>query len=169
MVDGSHLSDEVTTCSMPVASVSSPATSGQRPSAVSMFDSVYMNEEAATADLPTPVPKPRTRNSATGQLSPVTDSANGRTTSTNNYLSSSLDRKKPDAPSILMEEVPPPVPPKKRHLLAASGAPHRLPPSPPSPISLSDEAGSGGSGGEGTFSFQSAVSLLLFCCEQGCD
>ena len=169
VVDGSHLSDEVTTCSMPAVSVSSPATSGQRPSAVSMFDSVYMNEEVATADLPTPVPKPRTRNSATGQLSPVTDSANGRTTSTNNYLSSSLDRKKPDAPSILMEEVPPPVPPKKRHLLAASGAPHRLPPSPPSPISLSDEAGSGGSGGEGTFSFHSAVSLLLFCCEQGCE
>lgn len=162
--DGGSSSDEVTTGKMPAASVSSPATSGQRSSAVSSFDSVYMNEEAATADIPAPIPKPRTRSSATGQLSPVAASANGSNADVNKYLSSSLDIKKSDAPSILMEEVPPPVPPKKRHLLAASGAPHRLPPSPPSPISPSDEAGSGGSGVEATFSFHNAVSLLLLCC-----
>ena len=168
--DGGSSFDETTTGEMPAASVSSPATSGQRSSAVSSFDSVYMNEEAATVDIPAPIPKPRTRSSATGQLSPVTASANGSNADVDKYLSSSLDIKKLGAPSILMEEVPPPVPPKKRDLLAASGAPHRHPPSPPSPISPSDEeAGSGGGGVEATFSFQSAVSLLLLCCVQGYD
>ena len=161
---GDSWSDE-----LPGVSGSSTAAIGQRSSVAGTFDSVYMNEEAATADVPTPVPKPRTRSSATGQLAPVTASASDRTSGTNNYHSSSLDRRKLTTPSILMDEVPPPVPPKKRHLLAASGAPHRLPPSPPSPASPSDEGGSGGSGGVATFSIQTAVSLFCSCCIQGCE
>ena len=165
---GGSSPDEMAPATVPEVTVSPTQPSGQRPSTTSLFDSVYMNEEPLPVDATLPVPKPR-RSSSTGLATSNTTALNGgssdRSAQTTDYLSSSLDRRKQAAPSI-SDEVPPPVPPKKRHLLAASGAPHRLPPSPPSPTSPSDEGGSGESAGETAFSFQTTVSCLYRCIQQ---